>query len=497
MGNNSGKPPGSEPDVEAVAAAGEMTRRQLRNNADGLLPTGDTLLLAAVEGGHTDTVRLLLEAGASVNLCDKHGDSPLSTAVRTGSEEITQLLLEHRNIRVNIRDIYGLTPLHVACIRRKPVLVKMLLDYGAESWPLPVDSKSHPPPPMIMSLEVSDLASMAILLDAGASPNAVDQRGDTPLIKAVYKKQMDFVWLLLKYKPDLSVKNHHGNSALQYALQMDLCDVTKALAKKGLGSNGHDPCDFRLKARERAIFLAIRNNCRTCFQVLLDAGEDIFLETDEISPLLSALDHRKLSVGVDLHTMNYEAPFIIGSERLASMVERIASQGADFRLVWNRAVWVTTTVDLLAGRELAHIFCIRCFGFGGNLPVVQQQTAYFRALALNDADEALSLLCFAYYTPSSEDVTVVQNRRSRRRFGATTYTPPQGQNERTEQIAQALETFRTNPRCLENLCVIAIRKAICDNVLYKAPMLGLPNKLKDLVTFEHPPSFSTEITLVT
>ncbi len=498
MGNSSTKQTGLEQVIRNQNLK-EGDKDRLRNNVNTPLPTGDTLLLAAVQDGHADTVRVLLEAGANVNLCDRHGDSPLSTAVRCGSEEITETLLNHKDINVSIRDKYGMTPLHVACVRRKPVLVKMLLDYGAESWPLQLDSsKSQPSPPIMLCLEVSDLASMAILLDAGASPNCLDQKGDTPLIKAIYKKQLDFVCLLLKYKPNLRIKNNYGNSALQYALQLNLCGVVKILVEKGLDYNGHDPCDFRLKARERALFLAIRTNCKSCYQELLDAGEDIFLETNEISPLLSALDcRRSFTNSQGLHTLNYEPPFIISSDRLSSTVRDLAHQGADFGLVWNRAVWVTTTVDVLAGSELAHVFCIRCYGFGGHLPVVQQQTAYFRALALNAADEALSLLCFAYYTPSAEDVTVVQTRRNRRRFGAHVYQPAQERNADTEKMARALEAFRTNPRSLQNLSVITIRKTISDNVLYKAPKLGLPSRLTDLVTFENAPGFSTEIRLVT
>ena len=242
--------------------------------------------------------------------------------------------------------------------------------------------------------------------------------------------------------------------------------------------------------------MAIRNNCRKCFQILINAGEDLFLETGDVSPLLCALDHRKLPSTADLHTVNFEPPFIISSERLNVLVQEIVTNGADFEIVWNKAVWMSTTVDILAGRELAHIFCIRSYGFGGNLPVVQQRVAYFRALALNAADEAMSLLCYAYYTPSKEDVTVVETRRNRRRFAANTYNPPQGQSEDTEPLAKALEKFRSNSRSLENVCVIAIRKLISDNVLYKAPKLGLPKRLIDLVTFENAPNFATEIKLV-
>lgn len=54
-----------------------------------------TPLCKAVQGGKDNVVRLLLAAGADVNLKDIWGNSALHLAVKAGSEKLTLLLLEH------------------------------------------------------------------------------------------------------------------------------------------------------------------------------------------------------------------------------------------------------------------------------------------------------------------------------------------------------------------------------------------------------------------
>lgn len=55
--------------------------------------TGATPLLDAAELGHTEVVRILLEAGADWRVRDNSGDSPLSVAFEFGYEEMKRLLL--------------------------------------------------------------------------------------------------------------------------------------------------------------------------------------------------------------------------------------------------------------------------------------------------------------------------------------------------------------------------------------------------------------------
>lgn len=57
--------------------------------------TGETPLHMAVINGNLDSVRMLIDAGAQVHLCErKRGANPLHLAVMHGQHEIARYLLD-------------------------------------------------------------------------------------------------------------------------------------------------------------------------------------------------------------------------------------------------------------------------------------------------------------------------------------------------------------------------------------------------------------------
>lgn len=92
-----------------------------------------TPLLMAVFRGQKEAARLLLDAGADVNVVGGEGDSPLRWAVQSGDTETVRLLLERgaaRDLDVG-GGVSGMNALGIAARRLDVAMVRLLLEAGA------------------------------------------------------------------------------------------------------------------------------------------------------------------------------------------------------------------------------------------------------------------------------------------------------------------------------------------------------------------------------
>ncbi|MGQ0621322.1 MAG: ankyrin repeat domain-containing protein [Panacagrimonas sp.] len=91
-----------------------------------------TALIAALNHGHIDCARILLDRGADVNLPDPAGWTPLIHAVYFGASDELLLLVLDRGARINAQNDRGVTALYLAAgIGREPQ-VRLLLERGAD-----------------------------------------------------------------------------------------------------------------------------------------------------------------------------------------------------------------------------------------------------------------------------------------------------------------------------------------------------------------------------
>lgn len=93
---------------------------------------GSTALEIACAEGRQETVKILLEAGASVNVADEtFGQLPIHRAAESGSIKTAQVLLDHGS-EVVIGDGMGQHPLHFAAEHGRPKMIQFLLENGAK-----------------------------------------------------------------------------------------------------------------------------------------------------------------------------------------------------------------------------------------------------------------------------------------------------------------------------------------------------------------------------
>lgn len=92
----------------------------------------DQALLEAVRAGEDDTVRLLLEQGADVNVRTRYNTTPIFFAVDRGNTAIVRLLLEN-GADLSIRDtFYNTTVIDWVSSDENLEMMRLLLTYGAE-----------------------------------------------------------------------------------------------------------------------------------------------------------------------------------------------------------------------------------------------------------------------------------------------------------------------------------------------------------------------------
>jgi ankyrin repeat protein len=179
-------------------------------------PGGLTPLLYAARDGRLDAAKLLLDAGADVELAEANAVTPLMMAIINNQIAVARLLVEH-GANVNASDWYGRTPLWTAVDTRN-------LDVDSSTFANGVDRG-----PVLELIES--------LLARGAEPNArtkeippirrfmmplgslswVDFTGQTPFLRAALAGDVTVMRLLLRHGADPSIGTFGGTTPLAAA----------------------------------------------------------------------------------------------------------------------------------------------------------------------------------------------------------------------------------------------------------------------------------------
>lgn len=229
-------------------------------------PTGDTPLHRAAVGGKIDNVKLLLQAGADPDVCNKDGDSALCIAARRGDHDMIKILiaeggaasgpqneaqrlnalcgalaLSRVTVAAQLLDYYanenyktdlslctksGDNPLVVAVGTTGAGMVKALLQAGASP-----DSLGGVPQKraLMFAIERRNITTAFTLLKAGANP-ALGDGASFPLHEAVVRDMLPVLEELVKYPAiDLEQKNAQGLTALDLAGQKGRVDMLRIL----------------------------------------------------------------------------------------------------------------------------------------------------------------------------------------------------------------------------------------------------------------------------
>ena len=284
---------------ELVARGGDVNARSMVNNwgrqvtaepraiyrpAGGLTP-----LLYAAREGCVDCARVLVEAGADLNVADPEYISPLLMAIINDHFDLAAYLID-KGANPNKWDLWGRGPLYAAVDLNtlprggrpdRPSLdettslqiIEKLLVAGAN-----VNAQLRLPPPfrnigndrgldgllttgttpLLRAAKAFDAPAVRLLLAHGARIDLGNLRGVTPLMAAagmgsvdadtrgiyttedVQQRSIESLTLLLKAGGDINAKDPRGLDALHEAARWGWNDVVKFLVTSGADLNAKD-----------------------------------------------------------------------------------------------------------------------------------------------------------------------------------------------------------------------------------------------------------------
>jgi hypothetical protein len=164
----------------------------------------------AVRLDDAKTVKSLLARGFDPNTPSERGEPGLVTALRDGHLEVAEALLGHPDIKVDQPNVNNETPLMMASLRGMAVWAQRLIDRGA--------SVNRPGwSPILYVASGGDVATLRVLLKAGADIQAVNPSGSTPLIMAARFGSEDVALALVAAGADPRHRNPAGQDAVAAA----------------------------------------------------------------------------------------------------------------------------------------------------------------------------------------------------------------------------------------------------------------------------------------
>lgn len=234
----------------------------------------------AAESGNLQALELFLKGGMDPNSRDSKNWSPLSMAALKGQVAAAKILLD-RGADPNENGTSDRAS-RLTLSQMSPSQPPAEVEHGiVPVWtaPRPVQM-----PVLILATMGGNAPLVQALLDKGAQPNTVDNRGWSALFWAIHEARLDVITLLISKGADVHLKNLKGETPIQYAVLQGNAAVVQALLDGGVPVDAADN-----PQKWTPLMLASRFGNEPLVQLLLNRGANPHLvDYEDATPLLRA-----------------------------------------------------------------------------------------------------------------------------------------------------------------------------------------------------------------
>ena len=230
---------------------------QARSSFLPCLALAAAALLSSCDSPHKIALRELSASGV-----DPSGLA-LVQAVTDQDPRTTALLLEAR-VYTEQRDSQGRTPLRIAVEQGNLSLLAMLLNAGAKPNAVLANSSSV----LGMAALRGDMLMFDTLLSAGARTDGLMPDGEMILPWAIHQGRADLVSRMMKASPDPHLKDRHGTPLLHIAMKAGRRDLMDTLISLGADPSAASPDG------QTTIQLALKNGWLDAIPKLAASGAD-------------------------------------------------------------------------------------------------------------------------------------------------------------------------------------------------------------------------------
>ena len=292
----------------------------LRPSAYLAAAESDLRLIEAVKSKDRSAVKALLDQKmdqkVDVDAAQADGATALAWAAHWNDLETADLLIR-AGAKANAANVYGVTPLFLACKNHSPAMVTKLLEAGAN--PNAALERTGETPLMTCS-RTGNAEAVKALLDRGANPAAKETwRGQTALMWAVEQDHLEAARALIEKGADVRATSEGGFTPLLFAARNGNVEFAKLMLGAGADVNESTPDDGT------ALVVASASGREEFSIYLLEHGAD----PDAADPFGFTPLHHAMQRGLsNVSSVQYKPGFVL-PPNLPGLAKALLAHGAN------------------------------------------------------------------------------------------------------------------------------------------------------------------------